>query len=158
MPIEIERKFLAHPAVLEHCRSGVSIVQGYLFTDAENTLRVRRLGERYFIAWKGKRRGAAREEVEQEVAPEIGAPMLASIAPGHKVEKVRHRVEAEGHVWDVDLFSGALSGLILAEVELGREDEEVFLPAWIGQEVTSDERYRNSRLAAQARTPLHLVA
>lgn len=101
------------------------------------------MGERYFLAWKGKRQGASREEVEQEFASEIGAAMLASIAPRHRVEKFRHRIVAEGHTWEVDVFTGALSGLILAEVELRWEDEEVLLPAWIEREVTSDERYRN---------------
>ncbi|MCJ2083723.1 CYTH domain-containing protein [Methylobacterium sp. J-090] len=158
MPIEIERKFLAHPAVLEHCRFGVAIVQGYLFTDSESTVRVRRMGERYFLAWKGKRRGASRIELEQEVAPETGAAMLATVTTGLRIEKVRHRIEAHGHVWEVDLFAGALSGLILAEVELGREDETVVLPAWIGREVTSDERYRNSRLATRTARSLPIAA
>lgn len=46
------------------------------------------------------------------------------------------------------MFDGALGGLILAEIEMAREDELVVLPLWIGREVTSDQRYRNSRLAA----------
>ncbi|MCJ2033397.1 CYTH domain-containing protein [Methylobacterium sp. J-068] len=158
MPIEIERKFLAHPSVLEHCRSGISIVQGYLLTDSENTIRIRRMDDRYFLAWKGKRRGASRVELEQEVAREIGAVMLATVASRHRIEKVRHRIEAHGHVWEVDLFAGALSGLILAEVELEREDEEVVFPAWLGREVTSDERYRNSCLAARTFRSLPIAA
>lgn len=148
MPLEIERKFIAHPSVLEQCRAGAPIVQGYLHTDAENTVRVRRIGERYCVAWKGQRRGACREEVEQEVLPEVGAALLATIAPLDRIEKTRHRIDAHGHVWEVDVFAGPLSGLIVAEVELAREDEPVVLPAWVGREVTSDARYRNSRLAA----------
>ena len=150
MPLEIERKFLAHPSVLEQCGCGVPIVQGYLHTDAENTVRVRRIGERYCVAWKGLRRGACREEVELPVLPEVGAALLATIAPRDRIEKTRHRIDTHGHVWEVDLFAGKLDGLILAEVELGREDEAVVLPAWVGREVTMDERYRNSRLAARA--------
>lgn len=46
------------------------------------------------------------------------------------------------------MFDGALGGLIVAEIEMAREDELVVLPLWIGREVTSDQRYRNSRLAA----------
>lgn len=48
----------------------------------------------------------------------------------------------------MDVFAGPLRGLILAEVELAREDEPVVLPTWVGREVTADARYRNSRLAA----------
>lgn len=43
--------------------------------------------------------------------------------------------------------SAGLSGLILAEIELEREDQPVVLP-WVEGEVTGDARYRNSRLAA----------
>jgi CYTH domain-containing protein len=32
--------------------------------------------------------------------------------------------------------------------EMAREDEFVTLPPWVGQEVTTDARYRNTRLAA----------
>ncbi|WP_342167007.1 CYTH domain-containing protein [Methylobacterium sp. SD21] len=158
MSIEIERKFLAHPSVLEHCRNGVRIVQGYLHTDDENTLRVRQMGERYFVAWKGKRQGAVRQEIEREVDAALGAAMLDSVSPRHRVEKVRHRIAAGGFTWEVDLFAGSLAGLILAEVELTREDEDVPLPSWIGREVTTDERYRNSRLAAGMRRPLLVAA
>lgn len=158
MPIEIERKFLANPSVLEQCPSGIDIVQGYLFTDPDNTVRVRRLGEHYFVAWKGKRRGACREEVEQAVAPEIGAMLLGTISPRDRIEKTRHRIAIGPHVWEVDRFAGALSGLILAEVELTREDEAVDLPAWIEREVTADERYRNSRLLAGSLRHLSLAA
>lgn len=158
MSIEIERKFLALPTVLAHCRNGVRIVQGYLHTDAENTLRMRRMGERYYVAWKGKRRGAVREEIESEIDAELGATMLDTIAPRFRIEKVRHRIAVGGLTWEVDLFGGTLGGLILAEVELPREDEDVPLPDWIGREVTADERYRNSRLAALAGKPLLVAA
>lgn len=157
MSIEIERKFIAHPDVLKHCRDGVRIVQGYLHTDDENTLRVRRMGERYFIAWKGKRQGAVREEIEREIDAQLGEAMLALILPLNRVEKIRHRIEIGGLTWEVDLFSGRLGGLILAEVELVREDEDVPLPSWVLREVTTDERYRNSRLAL-ARKPVLVAA
>jgi CYTH domain-containing protein len=49
-------------------------------------------------------------------------------------------------VWHVDEFSGENVGLVLAEVELRHPEQPVVLPDWIGEEVTSDERYRNSRL------------
>ena len=46
----------------------------------------------------------------------------------------------------VDEFAGDNTGLILAEVELERPDQHVPLPPWVGEEVTHDPRYRNSRL------------
>ncbi len=158
MAIEIERKFLATRAVLERCRFGTIIVQGYLYTDAENTVRVRRMGARYLLAWKGPRRGAVREEIEFELPAPVGAALLAAVDPGSRIEKVRYRVEDRARAWDVDVFAGALDGLILAEAELARADEPVALPPWIGEEVTADERYRNSRLAAGAAVPHRAAA
>jgi CYTH domain-containing protein len=157
MALEIERKFLASRAVLEHCRFGLPILQGYLHTDAENTLRVRRAGNRTFFTWKGRRRGASREEVEREVSTEVGEAMFLALRTDECVAKTRYRIEHAGLVWDVDVFEGRLAGLILAEVELTHEDQPVDLPPWIGREVTQDERYRNSRLA-RARLPIELAA
>lgn len=158
MAVEIERKFLATHAVLEHCRFGLSIVQGYLYTDAENTVRVRRAGDRTFFAWKGPRCGARREEIEHEISSETGAAMFAALRPDRCLAKTRYRVEHAGAVWEVDVFGGDLSGLILAEIELAHEDEAVILPPWAGPEVTTDERYRNSRLALRAGSPILLAA
>jgi CYTH domain-containing protein len=36
---------------------------------------------------------------------------------------------------------------VLAEIELGREDEEFERPVWLGEEVSGDPRYFNSNLA-----------
>ncbi|MGU3664299.1 CYTH domain-containing protein [Methylobacterium sp. A49B] len=150
MPVEIERKFIAHPSVLALCRSGTHFVQGYLYTDDANTIRIRQAGERALITWKSPRRGACRDEIEFAIEPEDGAALLAAVPAGRRLEKTRYRVDHAGAVWDVDVFGGALSGLILAEIELEREDQPVVLPPWIEGEVTADARYRNSRLAAGA--------
>ena len=64
MAVEIERKFIANPSVLALCRAGTPLVQGYLFTDAAITIRIRRAGERALITWKSPRRGAKAESAE----------------------------------------------------------------------------------------------
>jgi adenylate cyclase len=50
-------------------------------------------------------------------------------------------------VWEIDEFLGANAGLIVAEIELSSEEESFDRPAWLGQEVTEDERYYNFNLA-----------
>jgi len=47
------------------------------------------------------------------------------------------------------VFDGENQGLVVAEVELSRPDQEVDLPAWVGQEVTGDSRYYNARLVEE---------
>jgi adenylate cyclase len=46
----------------------------------------------------------------------------------------------------VDEFAGHNDGLVLAEVELQDPAQPVELPSWVSQEVTHDERFRNSHL------------
>jgi CYTH domain-containing protein len=53
----------------------------------------------------------------------------------------------KGHTWEVDEFTGANSGLTVAEVELKNSGEEVELPDWIDREVSGDPRYFNSNLS-----------
>ena len=62
------------------------------------------------------------------------------------MEKIRHRIAHAGHVWEVDEFLGQNAGLVVAEIELGAEDEAFDKPDWIGREVTGDKRYYNSSL------------
>ncbi|MEL6061723.1 MULTISPECIES: CYTH domain-containing protein [unclassified Methylobacterium] len=150
MAIEIERKFIARPSVLAHCRSGTPLIQGYLYTDDANTIRIRQAGERMLVTWKGPRRGCRRDEVEFAIPPADGMALLAHVPASRRLEKTRFRVEHAGATWDVDVYGGGLAGLILAEIELEREDQPVTLPPWIQREVTSDARYRNSRLAGNA--------
>ncbi len=52
-------------------------------------------------------------------------------------------------VGEVDEFAGDNAGLVVAELELGTEDEEFVRPEWLGREVTHDARYFNSNLAIQ---------
>ncbi|WP_342110384.1 CYTH domain-containing protein [Methylobacterium sp. SI9] len=147
MAVEIERKFIADPAVLAHCRSGTQLIQGYLYTDDANTIRIRQAGECMLVTWKSPRRGCCREEIEFAISPADGRALLARVPASRRLEKTRYRVLHAGAGWDVDVFGGTLAGLILAEIELEREDQLVTLPSWVRREVTSDARYRNSRLA-----------
>ena len=65
-----------------------------------------------------------------------------------RIGKVRHIVPAgNGRVWEVDEFLGENAGLIMAEIELGSEDEAFERPFWLGEEVTGDRRYYNSYLS-----------
>jgi adenylate cyclase len=56
-------------------------------------------------------------------------------------------VPYEGAVWYVDVFEGANSGLVVAEVELKHEAQNIVKPPWAGEEVTGDRRFGNSHLA-----------
>jgi adenylate cyclase len=74
------------------------------------------------------------------------AELLERLCEQPLVEKVRHRIDHAGHTWEVDEFLGENAGLVVAEIELGAEDEAFDKPDWIGREVTGDKRYYNSSL------------
>jgi adenylate cyclase len=66
---------------------------------------------------------------------------------GGIVEKTRHVVPSGGSTWEVDVFAGESAGLVIAEIELGDDDQDFIRPSWLGAEITGDGRYCNSALA-----------
>ena len=75
--------------------------------------------------------------------------MLDALALPGRIRKVRHHVSIGPHLWEIDEFEGDNAGLVVAEVELDREDQAIDLPPWVCEEVTHDPRYFNSNLALQ---------
>jgi adenylate cyclase len=146
MPTEIERKFLVTGSGWRQ-ENSVRISQGYLNRDKERTVRVRLAGEKAFLAIKGKTVGASRAEFEYEI-PAAHAEQLLKLCDGPILQKIRHTIAYNGLIWEVDEFLGENEGLVVAEVELEREDQPLERPGWLGQEVTKDPRYFNSNLTA----------
>ena len=148
MAVEIERKFLvvgdawrAAPAELYS--------QGYLNRDKLRTVRVRIAGEEAFLTIKGESVGARRAEFEYPI-PLWDARELLTLCEQPLVEKKRRKILHEGFIWEVDEFLGENLGLVVAEIELPAEDTSFERPEWVGEEVTEDARYFNSKLS---RTP-----
>ncbi len=147
MGVEIERKFLV---VGDAWRCNVTVSralrQGYLSRDETSTVRVRTDGTYAWLTIKTGGQGMIRSEFEYSI-PVSDAEELLDACPGRVVEKVRHIVPHGRHQWEIDVFHGKNAGLVLAEIELDAEHEEFAYPPWIGDEVTGDPRYYNSRLA-----------
>ncbi len=148
MAQEIERTFLVDPtrlaAVIATATDSNAIVQGYLST--EPVVRVRRKGERAYLTVKGPGL-VERAEFEYAIPPE-DVPALLGLCPRPPIEKVRYDVPYGDRTWEIDVFSGANAGLILAEVELPSQNAALDLPPWAGPEVTTDPRYTNAALAS----------
>ena len=125
------------------------MVQAYLCADAERSVRVRLSEGQGFLTVKSgaTRHGWSRYEFEQTIAPADAEELLQLCLPG-TVEKVRNRIPAGAHTWEVDVFHGENEGLVIAEIELASEDEAFERPDWLGEEVTGDPKYCNSMLAA----------
>jgi adenylate cyclase len=157
MATEIERKYLLNSKLL--IQSGLlqksnstRLQQAYLSRSSDltqdngNTVRVRTAGQQAFLTIKGPTQGISRAEFEYEI-PLADAQALMLLCHGCSIEKTRYYLEYETHTWEVDEFHGTNAGLWLAEIELPSETSAFSSPPWLGTEVSSDPRYKNSALA-----------
>lgn len=147
--IEIERKFLVTSTdFIQQSHAQHKIVQGYLNSNPERTVRVRIKDEKGFLTIKGKSNtsGTSRFEWEREIALDEAQQLLLLCEKG-VIEKTRYLVNVGKHLFEVDVFYGENDGLIVAEIELLTEDEVFEKPDWLGTEVTNDERYYNAYLS-----------
>jgi len=148
MAQEIERKFLVKGDYKNHVSKETKIVQGFLSTVPERTVRVRIKGDQGFLTVKGigNKSGASRYEWEKEISLDDANDLMAICEPG-VIDKTRFIVEANGDlVFEVDEFYGENEGLTVAEIELPSEDTEFSKPEWLGEEVTGQVKYYNSML------------
>ncbi len=147
MAQEIERKFLVsgdfHPFVTK----SIHIVQGYLSSLPERTIRVRITDHSGFLTIKGKVNdsGTSRFEWEKEIAHDEANELIKLCEPG-VIDKVRHLVKAGSHTYEIDVFLGNNIGLVIAEIELEHENDSFEKPEWLGEEVTGNPKYYNSML------------
>ncbi|MFT7250468.1 MAG: adenylate cyclase [Flavobacterium sp.] len=147
--IEIERKFLVNSDdFLKQFQTQNRIVQGYLSSVPERTVRVRIKGEKGYLTIKGKSNesGLSRMEWEKEIDVKE-AEMLLQICESGIIDKIRYEVEVGNHIIEVDVFDGENKGLTLAEIELQSENESFEKPEWLAEEVTGDKRYYNAYLS-----------
>ncbi len=149
MAYEIERKFLVIELPSEIDRYPHSeITQGYLIvTENDIEIRIRKKGERFSETVKAGS-GLVRKESEKEITEETFFEHWP-LTKGKRVQKVRYDIEYGGKLIELDIYSGELEGLVVAEVEFESEEESASFepPSWFGEEVTHDERYKNKNLA-----------
>lgn len=149
---EIERKFLVTSTEFqsESIRSN-RIVQGYLNSNPERTVRIRIKGTQAFITIKGKgnESGTTRFEWEKEIKVTEAEQLLLLCEDG-VIDKVCYEIPFGKHLYEVDVFEGDNKGLIIAEIELEDENESFEKPNWLGEEVTGDDRYYNASLSVSS--------
>jgi CYTH domain-containing protein len=146
--IEIERKFLLNelPPALAFARRR-PILQGYLAIDGDTEVRVRRTPSGSTLTIK---HGSGEVRVEEELdLGERQADALWELTSGRRLEKVRRQMRIDGHDVDVDAYSGALDGLVVAEVEFVDEASARAFepPPLFGRELTGEDAYANRNLA-----------
>lgn len=146
--IEIERKFLViSDAYKAEAFKKTRIIQGFLNTHPDRTVRVRLKENKGVLTVKGRasKNGVTRFEWEKELSKTDTEALLELCEKGI-IDKVRHEVKVENHIFEIDEFFGDNQGLVIAEIELKTEDETFSKPKWLGVEVTGDLKYYNSQL------------
>lgn len=145
---EIERKFLlAKPPEDLEQHPAESIEQGYLAITETLEVRIRQKGHRRFLTIKSS---GDRTRLEEEI--EIDERRFQALWPltqGQRLQKTRYRMPSGSVTIEVDVYSGGLHGLIVAEVEFSSEAacEAFEPPTWFGREVSAHAAFRNQTLA-----------
>ncbi|MDD5229120.1 MAG: CYTH domain-containing protein [Methylococcales bacterium] len=148
MAIEIEHKFLlANDDWREQVSHSVIYKQGYLTSQATSSIRVRISDSQAWLNIKSATIGSQRHEYEYEIPLSDAHEILDNLCLKPVIEKTRHFVRHENHLWEIDEFEGENAGLIVAEIELDALEENFAKPNWVGVEVTQDVRYYNNNLA-----------
>lgn len=156
MALEIERKFLViGDDWRDAAHEVVPMAQGYINdmvamdSGAQMaSVRVRIQGDKAFLNLKSREMGHTRQEFDYPI-PVADARALLALCVGGVIDKRRHYVRHEGHLWEVDEFLGSNAGLVVAEIELGHANEIFVKPAWAGKQVTDSQRYYNLALASR---------
>jgi adenylate cyclase len=146
MGVEIERKFLVKDDSFLKNISGSRYIQGYLSSNGAVGTRIRIANNKGILTIKSAVKGISRAEFEYEIPLEDAKIMLHTLCLKPLISKTRYKIEYCGLVWDVDVFDGENTGLIMTEVELESETQQVSMPDWVDKEVTGKMRYYNSRL------------
>ena len=159
MHMEIERKFLPGPLPFDiETFPKAEIVQGYI--SADPVIRLRRMGGERFLTVKTLG-GISRGEFEMALTKDQFEALWKKTEPG-AIKKTRYLIPLEngpeeGLKGELDIYHGALEGLVTLEVEfLDLERARAFTPLfWFGREVTGDHRYSNNSLAAHGLAKEH---
>lgn len=148
MAKEVERKFLVRSEAWRGLvEAEIRIRQCYLAATAGRSLRVRiRDDASAQLTLKFGSHGRVRDEFEYPIPLEDAEEMM-EFAIGHVIEKTRHHVRFGGFLYEVDIFTGHLAGLVIAELETPEDVPDRALPPWLGREVTGESAFYNASLA-----------
>jgi CYTH domain-containing protein len=143
---EIERKFLVANDAWKQakCIGQRELKQAYLLRGSDRSVRIRVTDNMAFFTIK-LGTGLTRSEFEYEI-PQNEANDIIIEAGLPCLHKTRYYIQNGIDTWELDVFHGALEGLLVAELELSDEAQEFAKPNWLGEEVTFDPAYLNSNL------------
>jgi len=147
MALEIERRFLLkNDNWKEFITKKIYIEQGYLSKSLDGLIiRVRLTGKNSKIALKKHIKGFTNFEFEYSIPLSDAETIMSNLS--NKIKKDRFFLEIEKKSWIIDCFKENNYPLEIAEIELADEEEDLFLPSFISEEITGLTHYSNFSLA-----------
>lgn len=153
--MEIERKFLINmkqlPDNLESYPH-IRLEQAYISTNP--VLRIRKKDDVYILTYKGEG-FIKREEVEFPLQEDSYTHLLTK-TDGNIITKTRYLIPDSERTIELDVFSGAFDGLLLAEVEFPCEEDAYSYqpPTWFGPDVSNESTFHNSTLSQMKKSDI----
>jgi CYTH domain-containing protein len=152
--VERERRFLLRelPPPLTRASRHTQIWDNYI-TDTRLRLRKVRVPETKEYTWKLTQKFTpAPPDFSRTIITNIYLTQyeyeVLSVFEGNEIRKNRYPFEHEGRAFSIDIFLGALWGLILAETsfETDEEMDGFTIPSFAFADVTRDEMFTGARL------------
>jgi len=141
---ELELTYLAKELPKEALVSAsVEMLDIYIPASASHpVLRIRKSGDKFEITKKEPlQEGDASRLLETTIPLTAGEYAELAQLPGKRVEKTRFYYREEGTTYQIDVFRGELSGLILVDVEFDSLEKKASFtpPPWVLKDVTQEE-------------------
>jgi CYTH domain-containing protein/predicted ATPase len=147
IPVERERRWLVKewlPTMLKKAKTK-KIVQGYFDILGDRSFRVRIVDSKYAVVTLKKGSGEVR--TEHELAIDIDAARVMLEATSFRVEKCRYLIDG----WELDIFEGSLSGIVILEYEARGDEPIPSLPSWIHRAIDVTDALTNLHLARMSK-------
>ena len=147
MALEIERRFLIkNDNWKEFITKKITVEQGYLTKSLDDwIIRIRYTGKEFKIAFKKHIKSFTNFEFEYAIPQKDGEVIMSNLS--NTIKKDRYFLEIEKKSWIIDCFKENNYPLEIAEIELSREEEDLYLPSFISKEITGLTDYSNFSLA-----------
>ena len=147
MALEIERRFLIkNDNWKQFINKKIYIEQGYLSKSLEDwIIRVRLIGKNSKITLKKHIKGFTNFEFEYSIPRSDAEIVMSNLS--NTIKKDRFFLEIGKKFWIIDCFKEKNYPLEIAEIELSNEEEDLFLPSFISNEITGLTHYSNFSLA-----------
>ena len=141
MALEIERRFLIkNENWKKFITNKIFIEQGYISKTIDDwIIRIRFTGKDFKITLKKHIESFTNFEFEYSIPQKDGETIMSNLS--NTIKKDRFFLEIENKIWIIDCFKENNYPLEIAEIELSNEEEDLFLPSFISQEITGPSNF-----------------